>query len=192
MAETQDTRIWYAGLVLLIVVERFAELLLSARNAGRLRARGGVEHGAAHYPVMVALHTALFVAAPAEVFLADRPFLPWLGLPMIVLLAGTLVLRYWVIATLGDRWCTRVIVPPEEPPIASGPYRFLPHPNYLAVALEVPALALVHTAWMTALIVGGLNLLLLRVRIRVEDAALGRRASPDRAAGHAGAAGGGA
>jgi len=188
----RDTRIWYAGLVLLIVVERFAELALSARNARRLRARGGVEHGAGHYPVMVLLHTALFAAAPAEVFLAGRTFLPWLGLPMIVLLAGTLLLRYWVIGTLGDRWCTRVIVPPGEPAIAAGPYRFLRHPNYLAVAFEVPTLALVHTAWLTALSFGALNLLLLRTRIRVEDAALGRRAPSDRAAGPAGAKGAGA
>jgi len=192
MDPMRDTRIWYAALVLLIVVERLAELALSARNARRLRARGGVEHGAGHYPVMVALHTVLFAAAPAEVFLAGRTFLPWLGLPMIVLLALTLLLRYWVIATLGDRWCTRVIVPPGEPAIVAGPYRFLRHPNYLAVAFEVPTLALIHTAWMTALIFGALNLLLLRTRIRVEDAALGRRAPSDRATGRAGAKGAGA
>ncbi len=170
----RDTRIWYAGLVLLMVLERLAELLLSARNARRLKARGGLEHGAGHYPLMVFLHAALFLAAPAEVFLAGRRFVSSVGLPMIVLLAGTLLLRYWVIATLGDRWCTRVIVPPEEPSITAGPYRFLRHPNYLAVAVEVPALALVHTAWLTALVFGALNLLLLRTRIGVEDAALGR------------------
>jgi methyltransferase len=172
----RDTRIWFVGLVILMIVERLAELAVSARHARRLRARGGVEHGAAHYPAMVALHSGLVVAAPMEVFLAGRPFLPWVGLPAIVLLATTLLLRYWAIATLGDRWCTRVIVPPGEPPIAAGPYRFLRHPNYLAVALEVPALALVHTAWLTALVFGALNLAMLRVRIRVEDAALGRRA----------------
>jgi methyltransferase len=187
----RDTRIWYAGLVLLIVVERLAELALSARHARRLRARGGVEHGAGHYPVMVLLHTALFVAAPAEVFLAGRAFHPWLGPPMVVLLIGTLLLRYWVIATLGDRWCTRVIVPPGEPPIAAGPYRYLRHPNYLAVAVEVPSLALVHTAWLTALVLGVLNLVLLRTRIRVEDAALGRPAFSDRNDGRAAATGGG-
>jgi methyltransferase len=124
---------------------------------------------------MVALHSALFAAAPAEVFLADRPFLPRLGMPVLALLAGAFALRYWAIAALGDRWCTRVIVPPGEPLVAAGPYRFLRHPNYLAVAVEVPALALVHTAWLTAIVFGALNLLLLRLRIRVEDAALGRR-----------------
>ncbi len=92
----------------------------------------------------------------------------------ILLLAGTLLLRYRVIATLGDRWCTRVIVPPGEPPVQSGPYRLLRHPNYLAVAIEVPALALVHAAWLTALVFGGLNLAVLRTRIRVENRALGR------------------
>jgi methyltransferase len=172
----RDTPTWYLGLILFIVAERLAELAISARHARRLRARGGIEHGASHYPAMVALHASFLAAAPAEVWIADRPFLPWLGVPMTIALVAALLLRYWVIVTLRGRWCTRVIVPPGEPPIASGPYRVLRHPNYLAVALEMPALALIHTAWVTALVFGALNLALLRVRIRVEDAALGRGA----------------
>jgi methyltransferase len=89
-------------------------------------------------------------------------------------LAATTTLRYWVIATLGDRWCTRVIVVPGAPLVDGGPFRWLRHPNYLAVALEVPALPLVHTAWLTALVFGTLDLAVLRARIRAEDAALGR------------------
>jgi methyltransferase len=171
----RDTRIWYAGLLALVIAARGFELAHSTRNARRLRARGGLEHGAGHYPVMVALHAALFAAAPAEVFLLGRPFLASIGLPALVLVAASFALRYWAIATLGERWCTRVIVPPGEPLAAGGPYRLLRHPNYLAVAVEMPALALVHTAWLTAIVFGALNLLLLRIRVRVEDAALGRR-----------------
>jgi len=93
--------------------------------------------------------------------------------------AATMALRYWVIATLGERWTTRVLVLPGAPLVASGPYRFLRHPNYLAVVLEVVALPLVHTAWITAVVCGAANLLVLALRIRVEDAALGRGAGDD-------------
>ena len=170
-----DSRVWYALLINVIAVARLLEIARSMRNARRLRARGGVESGAGHYPAMVMVHAGVIVAAPLEVFLADRPFLPPLGVAMAVLLAGTMALRYWVMAVLGERWCTRVIVPPDDPLVTTGPFRVMRHPNYLAVALEVPALALLHTAWLSALVFGALNLLVLAVRIRVEDEALGRR-----------------
>ena len=157
-----------------VALERLGELLISRRHERRLRARGAVEAGAGHYPLMVGVHVALLVAAPAEVLLLRRPFLPWLGWPMLTLVAATMALRYWVVATLGERWTTRVLVLQGAPLVASGPFRFLPHPNYLAVAVEVVALPLVHTAWATALACGVANLLVLRQRIRVEDAALGR------------------
>lgn len=148
--------------------------MLSRRHARALLARGAVESGARDYPWMVAVHSTLLVAAPAEALLLDRPFLPWLGWPMLALVAATMALRYWVVATLGERWTTRVLVLPGAPLVTRGPFRFLRHPNYLAVALEVVALPLVHTAWLTALLWGTANLLVLRRRIAVEDAALGR------------------
>ena len=175
MTIPRDSRVWYALLIAGIALVRIVELAWSACNARRLRARGGVEAGAGHYPAMVAVHAGLLVAAPLEVILAGRPFLPALGLPMLALLAMSMTLRWWVIATLGERWCTRVIVPPGAPLVIAGPYRLLRHPNYLAVAFELPALALVHSAWLTAIVFGMLNGLLLRIRIRVEDSALGRR-----------------
>jgi methyltransferase len=179
-------------LVLAVACERLAELVVSRRHERVLRRRGAVEHGREHYPVMVALHTGLLVAAPAEVLLLGRPFLPWLGLPMVVLVAATMAVRYWVIATLGERWTTRVFVLPGAPLVAGGPFRWLAHPNYLAVAVEVVALPLVHTAWLTAGGFGVANLLLLATRIRVEDRALrgaaGRAAlaSAERSGGEAG------
>ena len=162
----------YVGLVLLVGLERLAELVVAKRNAAWSFAHGGVETGRSHYPVMVALHTGLLVGCIAEVVLADRPFLPWLGWPMLALTFAAQGLRWWCIATLGPRWNTRVIVVPGMPLVHRGPYRRLRHPNYVAVVVEGLALPLVHTAWVTALVFTALNLPLLAVRLRVESAAL--------------------
>lgn len=167
-----DSRALFTLLVLLVAGERLIELAISRRHERSLRARGARESGQGHYPAMVLLHTAWLIAAPLEVWLLDRPLLPSLALAAGVALAATMALRYWVIATLGDRWCTRVLVPPGEPPVTGGPYRWLRHPNYLAVAVEVFALPLIHTAWLTAAVLGTANLVVLGVRIRAEDRAL--------------------
>ncbi|MFG2694288.1 isoprenylcysteine carboxyl methyltransferase family protein [Kitasatospora sp. NPDC048407] len=162
----------YTVLVALVAVERLAELLVARRNAAWSLARGGVEYGRRHYPPMVALHTGLLVGCLLEVRWAGRPFLPVLGWPMLALALGAQGLRWWCIATLGPRWNTRVIVVPGLPLVAGGPYRWLRHPNYLAVVVEGFALPLVHTAWLTALTFTVLNSLLLATRLRCEDAAL--------------------
>ncbi len=163
---------WYTLLILAVALERVAELVVSKRNATWSMARGGVETGLSHYPFMVVLHTGLLVGCLVEVAVADRPFLPWLGWPMLVLVLASQALRWWCITTLGPRWNTRVIVVPGLPPVTSGPYRFLRHPNYVAVVVEGFALPLVHTAWITALVFTVLNIPLLTVRLRVESAAL--------------------
>lgn len=163
---------WYGVLLALIVVERLAELVVSRNNAAWAFARGGVEHGRGHYPPMVLLHSALIAGAFAEAWLADRPFLPWLGWPMVAVVVASQALRWWCIATLGRRWNTRVVVVPGLPLVAHGPYRVLRHPNYVAVVAEGAALPLVHTSWVTALVFTALNAWLLTVRIRTEDAAL--------------------
>jgi methyltransferase len=169
----------YLALVGAVGVERLAELVVSRRHERWLAARGAWEAGGGHYPVMVALHTGLLAAAPAEVLFLGRPFLPWLGWPMLGLVVATMGLRWWVVATLGRRWTTRVWVLPGEPLVAHGPFRWLRHPNYLAVALEVIALPLVHTAWWTAAAFGAANLALLAHRIRVEERALATAAAGD-------------
>jgi len=162
----------YTMLVGAVALTRLAELVRARRNRRALTARGGVEVGAGHWPAMVAVHAGLLVTAPLEVWLAGRPLIPALAASMLGVLAVTFAVRYWVITTLGDRWTTRIIVVPGAPRITRGPYRWLRHPNYLAVALEVPALPLVHTAWITALVFGLANLVVLAVRIRCEDRAL--------------------
>lgn len=163
----------YVVLVALTALERLAELVVSARNARWSFARGGVESGRGHFPAMVALHTGLLVACVVEVVAAQRPFLPWLGWPMLALVLASQALRWWCVGTLGPRWNTRVIVVPGLPLVATGPYRWLRHPNYVAVVVEGVALPLVHTGWVTALVFTVLNAVLLaRFRIPAEERAL--------------------
>lgn len=163
---------WYTALIAATAVERLAEVRVSLRNAAWSFERGGVEHGRAHYPVMVVLHTAFLLGCVGEVWVFDRPFLPWLGWPMLAACVGTQALRWWCITTLGPRWNTRVIVVPNLARVTGGPYQWLNHPNYVAVVAEGVALPLVHSAWITAAAFTALNALLLAVRIRVENEAL--------------------
>lgn len=168
-----DSRLAFLLLIALVAAERLVELALSRRNAARALARGGVEaEPRVHYALMVIAHAAFLAAAPLEVYLARRPFRPLLGATMLLLVAGAMALRYWAVVTLGDRWNTRVIVVPGEPAVASGPYRHLRHPNYLAVVVEAFALPLVHGAWATAALASAGNALLLAGRIRREERAL--------------------
>jgi methyltransferase len=162
----------YILLIAAVAAERLAEMVVSVRHARWAFERGGVEYGKAHYPVMVSMHAALLVACVVEVVAADRPFLPWLGWPMLAVVLAAQALRWWCIVTLGNQWNTRVIVVPGLPLVSAGPYRWLRHPNYLAVVLEVAALPLVHTAWVTAAIFTAANAAVLSVRIRVEERAL--------------------
>jgi len=162
----------YLVLVGLVAAERVAELVVTRRNAAWSFARGGVETGRGHYPLMVASHTALLLACVVEPLALDRPFLPALGWPMLVIVLLAQALRWWCIATLGHQWNTRVIVVPGLTLVRRGPYRLLRHPNYVAVVLEGVALPLAHTAWLTAVLFTVLNAPLLAVRIRTEQRAL--------------------
>lgn len=163
-----------AYLVLVVVVAsiRLVELRTSRRNLFWAEANDGVETGAGHYPWMVALHVGLLVGCVVEVQALDRPFVGLLGWPMLALLVAAHGLRWWCITTLGRQWNTRVVRVPGQVMVTAGPYRWLRHPNYLAVALEGIALPLVHSAWITALVFTVLNAALMRVRLEVENEAL--------------------
>ncbi|TDK93664.1 isoprenylcysteine carboxyl methyltransferase family protein [Mycolicibacterium mucogenicum] len=163
---------WYLTLIAAVAVERLVELVVSKRNLAWSLARGGTEYGFGHYPFMVVLHIGLLVACVLEPLLLDRPFIPALGWPMLAAVLAAQALRWWCIGTLGPQWNTRVIVIPGASRVVAGPYRWLPHPNYVAVVIEGFALPLVHTAWLTAAVFTVLNALLLRTRLRVENAAL--------------------
>lgn len=163
----------YYLLILAIGIERLVELVISKRNARWAFANGGKEFGRKHYPVMVTVHAALLLGCVLEVWVLHRPFIGWLGWPMLAVVASSQVLRWWCVATLGRRWNTLVIVVPHAPLVRRGPYRWLHHPNYLAVVAEGVALPLVHSAWLTAAGFTLANAALLSVRIRVENQALG-------------------
>jgi methyltransferase len=160
--------------LVLLLGERAVELGLSARHARALIARGGVEAGRGHYPAMVLLHLAFLVACAAEPVLAPRP---WpLSVSMGALAASLLAMaiRWWAIAALGPRWTTRIVVLRGAPPRTKGPYRFLRHPNYLAVAVEILCVPLIGGAVVTAVLFTLANaVLLVAVRIPAEEAALG-------------------
>jgi methyltransferase len=164
--------IWYSLLIGVVAVERLAEVVVAQCNRAWSLVHGGVEFGARHYPVMIALHTALLAGCLVEPIWLHRPFIPSLGWPMLTIVVAAQVLRWWCIGTLNHQWNTRVIVIPGAPRITGGPYRLVPHPNYVAVIAEGIALPLVHTAWITALVFTILNAALLRMRIKVENAAL--------------------
>ncbi|HET7327722.1 MAG TPA: isoprenylcysteine carboxyl methyltransferase family protein [Nocardioidaceae bacterium] len=162
----------FTVLVVLVGVERVAELVVSRRNAAWSMRRGGVETGRRHYVVMVVVHTALLLGCVLEVWTRRPELLPSLAWTMLALVLASQALRWWCIATLGRRWNTRVIVVPGLPLVRRGPYRWLPHPNYVAVVVEGAALPLVHSAWITAGVFTAANAAVLAVRIRTEDAAL--------------------
>lgn len=168
----------FRALVLTVAAERLAELAVSQRNLRWSRQRGSVEHGAGHYPPMVALHVGLLAGALAETHLARRRVDPRLAWPMVSLVVASQALRWWCIRSLGPRWNTRIVVVPDHPLVTGGPYRFLRHPNYLAVVVEGAALPLAGSAWVTATAFTALNLPLLAVRIRAEDAALAPGSRP--------------
>jgi methyltransferase len=173
-----SSQVWFTVLVALVGVERLAEMVVARRNAAWSFARGGIETGHRHWPFMVALHLALLVGAVVEVWVADRPFIGWLGWPMLALVVLAQGLRWWCIRTLGHQWNARVIVVPGSPRVTSGPYRWFAHPNYVAVVVEGIALPLVHTAWVTASVFTLLNAWVLTVRLRDEEQALHRLVGP--------------
>ena len=156
----------------LVTLQRLAELVLARRNTARLLAQGAYEVGARHYPLIVALHAAwltglwFIVLARAPTLIAGVDWV-WFGLFVILQLG-----RAWVIATLGPRWTTRIIVLPGAPLVTSGPFRFVSHPNYWVVAGEIATLPLAFGLPWYALTFSGLNACVMWLRIKAEDAAL--------------------
>ena len=163
--------LWLLAGVCLVGLQRLLELSYSRRNERRLRARGAVERGAGHYPVMVAIHSLWLVSTLVE-GLARGPHIPaWWPLPLAAFLLVQ-PLRYWAIASLDVNWNTRILVLPGGTLVRSGPYRYFPHPNYVVVAVEVLTFPLIFGAWITAIVFTLLNTALLYVRIKSENRAL--------------------
>lgn len=161
---------WIYALIGLIAVQRLVELAYARRNVRRLLAAGGREFGRKHYPVLVLLHVAWFVAL--ALFAQPTPSIPWAGLGFLLLLQ---IARYWVIRSLGPYWTTRIITMPDAPLRRRGPYRWLEHPNYLVVEAEIVLVPLLFGLPAVALVFGLLNAGLLTWRIHVEAQALAPR-----------------
>ena len=164
---------YYYLFILAIALERLVELIVSRRNAEWSLAQGGREFGRGHYPVMTTMHTLFLVCCVAEVWALHRPFIPWLGWPMLLVVVASTITRWWCATVLGRHWNPRVIVIPGAPLVRRGPYKWMHHPNYTAVVAEVAALPLMHSAWITAIVFTAANALVLNTRIRIENKALG-------------------
>lgn len=156
----------------LVLLERLAELELNRRHVRALRARGAVFLGEDGFRLILAGQVLLFVLLPIEVLASPWSAIGWWTLPALALAALAQVLRYWVIMTLGERWSVRVVTLPGAPRITGGPYRFLRHPNYLAVLLETAALPLAFGAFGTFLVAFPVMAVALQRRIRLEERAL--------------------
>jgi methyltransferase len=157
--------------VALVAVQRLFELVLARKNERRARARGAVERGQRHYRLIVALHTLWLVCTLVEGLLRG-PELPAFWPVPLALFLLVQPLRYWAIFSLGERWNTKILVLPGEKPIRHGPYRYLDHPNYVVVVVEILTFPLIFGAWITALVFTVLNAAILSVRIREENRAL--------------------
>jgi methyltransferase len=157
--------------VALVATQRLLELVLSRRNERRVRARGAVERGRGHYPLMVALH-ALWIASTLVEGILRGPDVPALWPVPLALFLLAQALRYWSVFSLGESWNTRILVVPGAKLVRRGPYKYLDHPNYVVVVVEILAFPLIFGAWVTALVFTALNTALLYVRIREEDRAL--------------------
>jgi methyltransferase len=157
----------FASFILaLVTMHRLGELVLARHNTSRLLACGAIEVGASHYPLLVSMHAAWLTAL--WIYGYGQPVDP-LALTAFIALQA---LRWWVLATLGPRWTTRIIVLPGAPRVADGPYRYISHPNYVVVAAEIALLPLALHLPGLALIFSVLNALMLAIRIRAESHAL--------------------
>ncbi len=155
----------------LVALQRLLELALARRNEKRARARGAVERGRKHYPLVVGLHSLWLLSTLVEGLLRGPGLPAYWPVPLALFLLVQ-PLRYWAIFSLGESWNTKILVVPGAKPVRRGPYRFLSHPNYVVVVVEILAFPLIFGAWVTALVFTALNAAVLGVRIREENRAL--------------------
>lgn len=160
-------------LIVLVILQRIAEVGVAKSNERWMKQRGAFEAGESHYPVMVALHSCFFVALLLEVTLKDSSWTMWSLLPLAIFLVAQ-VIRVWALLTLGRFWNTKIIVLPGAEPVKSGPYRWIRHPNYVVVIIEILFLPLIFQAYVTAIVFSLLNAAMLLVRIKAEEEALDR------------------
>jgi methyltransferase len=162
----------YLFLLAAVGAGRLAELRISRKNQRRLAEQGIEKISDPHFRWMVMLHAGVLVAAGLEVVLLRRPFVPTLAAPMAVLFLLANGIRWWVIRTLAGHWNVQVMASARLGAVTAGPYRWIRHPNYLAVYIELIALPLIHTAWWTAIVAASANAWVLARRVAVEESVL--------------------
>ncbi|WP_033543848.1 isoprenylcysteine carboxyl methyltransferase family protein [Planococcus sp. CAU13] len=163
---------FFAVVFIFVIVQRLAEMLYAKSNEKRMKQQGAVESGAAHYKWIVLLHVLFFIALLIEVLYFDLFGNSFWWLFLVIFITAQ-ILRVWALASLGQFWNTKILVLPGAEKVRKGPYRWIPHPNYVVVALEIFSLPLIFGAWRTALVFTVANaLLLLLVRIPAEEEAL--------------------
>lgn len=172
--------ILFVALLLAVGVLRIVELRISKRHQQKMTSRGANRVKDPHFRWMAMFHTLLLIAAAAEVVFLHRPFLPALAIPMFALFLAANLVRWWVIRTLGEHWNVQVVDSTRLGFVSSGPFHYVRHPNYAAVFVEMVALPLIHTAWITALVGAALHVVVLSLRLSVEDPVL--LSNPDYAA----------
>ena len=162
----------YLTLLAMVGIGRLAELRISRRNQRQLEKQGVRKVSEPHFRWMVLLHGGVLAGAAVEVTMLHRPLIPALAIPMAVLFVLANMLRWWVVGTLAEHWNVEVMASSRVGVVTSGPYRWVRHPNYVAVVIELFALPMMHTAWITALAGTAANLEILRRRLGVEDGVL--------------------
>lgn len=162
---------WFLVFWCFLVIQRLAEVRIAKRNEGILRSKGAVEAGKDHYKWMVMMHVSFFVFLFLEVMMLETGSPFWWMVPFVLFLAAQVV-RLWAIMSLGVYWNTKIILLPGAKVVAKGPYRFIRHPNYLVVSIELLVIPLIFGAYFTSILFTVLNILMLRVRIAEEEKAL--------------------
>ena len=157
-------------ILVFVIIQRLVELLIAKRNEKSMLAKGAYEVGASHYPLMIMLHVSFFISFLVEVMYFKSIFTPHYGLLLVFLLLQ--LLRVWCLVSLGTFWNTKIIILPGANVVVKGPYSYIRHPNYLVVCLEILVLPLMFQAYMTAISFTILNLIMLSVRIPIEEKAL--------------------
>lgn len=158
-------------IIAILAIQRLIELLIARRNERIVRANGACEYDEKGYKLIVVMHIAFFISLISEyVFFGKTLNNYWIPLVILFLLAQAL--RYWAISSLGYYWNTKILVTPNTSPISRGPYKYIKHPNYLAVIVEIAVIPLIFSCYLTFIIFTILNLIVLKRRIRIEEQAL--------------------
>ncbi|TDL33102.1 isoprenylcysteine carboxyl methyltransferase [Jeotgalibacillus sp. S-D1] len=156
-----------------VIIQRLVELMAAKRNEKWIKNKGAYEAGSSHYPVMIALHAGFFISLLFEVLAAGRPVSAFWA-PLLVLFGLTQIVRIWCLLSLGRYWNTKILILPGAKVVRRGPYKYIKHPNYVIVTIEILLLPLLFQAYVTAVVFTFLNAAMLSVRIPAEEKALKR------------------